>query len=123
MRFMIKHTPKDEVLATPPEEMQDLIIDHLEYLIGLEDEGKVVDSGAFAGLRGGFLVMEAESIEELDGMLSRAPGMPFLNTEVYPLVDLRTRLERLRRRRERMLQEGGAQDLSEVPAEKVLGRG
>lgn len=101
MRFLVKHTPKDEVLLTPPKEMQGIIISHLEYLVGLEEEGKIVDSGAFAGLRGGFLVVEADSTEELDSMLNLAPGMSFMNTEVYPLVDLSTRIEQMKKRKEK----------------------
>lgn len=101
MRFLVKHTPKDGVLLTPPKEMQGIIIDHLEYLVGLEEEGKIVDSGAFAGLRGGFLVVEASSTEELDSMLNLAPGMSFMNTEIYPLIDLRSRIEQMKRRKER----------------------
>lgn len=101
MRFLVIQTPKEDIPGSrPPNEILEQIIDHLSYYKELQDKGTVIESGGFAGLKGGFGVFEVDSLEVLNELVNFAPGTPFMNTEIYPLVDTETRIQQLKEQKE-----------------------
>lgn len=97
MRFLVIQTPKEDVPGKKPaEEMLSKIIDHLAYYKELQEKGTVIESGGFAGLRGGFGVFRVESLEVLNEIVNFAPGTPYMSTQIYPLVDTDTRIRQLK---------------------------
>ncbi len=96
MRFLVIQRPKDEVVGTtPPGEMIEHVLRHMEYFRELREKGIIIEEGAFAGLRGGFGIFEVSSLEELNSILNLAPAMPYMHTEIYPLVSRETRVKQL----------------------------
>ncbi|MBI4288438.1 MAG: hypothetical protein HY671_08440 [Chloroflexi bacterium] len=47
----------------------------------------------FAGLPAGGGILNVESFDELDAIMSEWPIGPFADTEVYPLVDIQTSIQ------------------------------
>ncbi len=91
-------SPKDDVVGTAPAgEMIDSILKHMNYFRELRERGKIIEEGAFAGLRGGFGIFEVDSLEELNRIINFAPASQYMHTEIYPLID--------REERERQLKE------------------
>jgi muconolactone delta-isomerase len=102
MRFLVIQTPKEDVPGKwPAKEMLSKIVDHLNYYRELKEKGTVVAAGAFAGQRGGFGVFKVGSLEELNELVNYAPGTPYMNTEIYPLVDTDTRIAQLKEQKEK----------------------
>ena len=112
---------KAEVKRTPPvgrEEFMELAVREWEYIGGLP-QGKVVAAWAMAGRKGGVVVLDVESIDELEDIVYQLPLYPLLDElEIIPLRDQEGRLKflrkglralRIQRRREMRGQEG-AQD-------------
>lgn len=98
MRFLVIQEPKDEVVGSnPPGEMLESIIRHMKYYRDLEEKGKVVEKGGFAGLRGGFGIFRMESLEELNRVLNFAPASQYMKTKIYPLVSMEDREEQLKK--------------------------
>jgi len=98
MRFLVIQTPKDEVVGVAPAgDMIETILKHMEYFRELKQRGKIIEEGAFAGLRGGFGIFEVESLEELNRLINFAPASQYMHTEIYPLIS--------REERERQLKE------------------
>jgi uncharacterized protein YciI len=60
---------------------------HRQYLTGLQEQGKLVISGPFADDGGGLLVYEAETLQQVETMISEDPfaihGV-FLSWEIRP---------------------------------------
>jgi hypothetical protein len=57
-----------------------------EVIKQLENSGKVVTGGAFVGQRGGCVIADVESNEELADMLNRLPLSGHLEWEVLPMI-------------------------------------
>ncbi len=56
--------------------------------------GKLVDSWAFAGTIGGGGILDVDSHEELDAVMTKFPFAPVSNVELYPITDLAASLDR-----------------------------
>ncbi len=98
MRFLVIMKPVEETVGQfKPRQIMRIIIQHLEYLEDLQAQGKVIESGSFAGLRGGFGILEVKSLEELNDLINFAPGMPYMETEIYPLVSGSARIKQLKK--------------------------
>ena len=71
-----------------------------EGLLGWEKEnsskGKMEQSWSFAGLQGGGGILNVESLEELDAIMTSFPLAPFSETEVLPLVEIGPSVERVK---------------------------
>jgi uncharacterized protein YciI len=75
-----KYTPDTSIIARARPS-------HREYLTGLQNENKLVISGPFSDDKGGLLIYEAESAEEVDKMVREDPfavhGV-FVSWEIRP---------------------------------------
>ena len=49
--------------------------------------------GMFAGRKGGCVIWDVESVEELHILISQSPIFPFLETEITPLISIENALE------------------------------
>jgi len=47
----------------------------------------------FAGRKGGCVIWDVESVEELHILISQSPIFPFLETEITPLISIENALE------------------------------
>ncbi len=85
MKFLIVTQGRNPVtpdMAIPMMEMMDT------WLSENRAAGKLVDAWSFAGQIGGAGVLEVDSHEELDAIMSRFPFNPTSSVTVYPLADL-----------------------------------
>lgn len=83
--------------------IEQIILPTLEMGQKLHGEGKIVAGGPMSGVIGLALLVQAESAEELDGLISSLPVWPRMETEVTPLstfeargIALRERLKQLK---------------------------
>jgi len=110
MRFLVIMTPVETAVTNlKAQKILKIITSHVEYLEDLQMRGKVVESGSFAGLRGGFGILEVESLNELNDIINMDPAMPFMDTKIYPLVSGDDRIKQLRKR---MQMEAETEELS-----------
>lgn len=58
--------------------------------------GKMEQIWSFAGLPGGGGILNVDSPEELDEIMTAFPLSPFSTTEIYSLVDVEPSLQRVR---------------------------
>jgi len=91
-------TPQDGVAF-----IEQLILPTLETCKRLQEEKKILAGGPVSGAVALELIVSAESVQELDDLITSLPVWPRMETEVTPLtsfdgreVVLRSRLERLR---------------------------
>ncbi|HEX9640128.1 MAG TPA: muconolactone Delta-isomerase family protein [Candidatus Krumholzibacteria bacterium] len=57
-----------------------------EVIKQLEQNGKVIAGGAFVGQRGGCIIADVASNEELFDMLNRLPVAGYLEWDVVPMI-------------------------------------
>lgn len=55
--------------------------------------GKIEQAWGFAGIQGGGGIINVNSLEELDAIMTEYPFAPFSDTKVYGLVDLQASLK------------------------------
>ena len=85
MRFLIVNKGKDPL---PPEKGVGML-DALEaWGKRYSAAGKLEQTWGFAGIRGGAGILDVDSLEELDEIVSANPLVPFSETEIYPLLDM-----------------------------------
>jgi hypothetical protein len=90
----------------PPEQVIGVIrravLPSLEALVRMESEGKILGGGHPVGERGAAFIVEADSNEELDGLLQDLPGWGVVKMKVTPLQRFENRLEHTRQFADRM---------------------
>jgi muconolactone delta-isomerase len=95
MLFLATATLRDTRDA-PRERMLGLIASTWATIDQLEKDGKVVTGGAYVGKRGGCIVADVDSHEDLAALLNRVPISGYLDWEVTPLVPAQSALESAR---------------------------
>ncbi|MCP8310025.1 MAG: YciI family protein [Candidatus Methylarchaceae archaeon HK01M] len=74
----------------PPEMMKtaiDLVPASMEYEKNLKGKGKLLASYTFSGQSKGFVILNVESLEELNEIIAKEPYSLMLSFEAIPLVD------------------------------------
>ncbi len=83
MKFLVhwkmRPSPASEVLKLLPKD--------LAFCQDLMKEGKLLQSYVLAGKPEGFEVFDVETNEEMHKIIMEAPFGPFLDFEVWPIVD------------------------------------
>jgi muconolactone delta-isomerase len=74
--------------------MRQFVLPSMDALINLQSEGKIIAGGVRVGERALVLIFEAESNEELDGILQRLPLWGLGKWKVTPLENLEGRTAR-----------------------------
>ena len=99
MRFLVTLDGSDLGVGMPPERlgqvMDQMVIPGIEKLAQWEEEGKI-HGGGYAAARGGVFVIEADSVEEVDQLVTSLPHWGLVKVDVQPLISHGTLLERAR---------------------------
>ena len=109
MRFLVTIDGSDLGVGMPPERLgqviEQMVIPSLEQLAQWELEGRIY-GGGYTAARGGVFMIDADSSEEVDLLLTSLPYWGLVKIDVKPLVPTRALLERgqamLQRMHERM---------------------
>ena len=105
MRFLVTIDGSDVGVGMPPERLAEvldrMVIPGMEQLAQWEREGRV-HGGGYAGARAGAFVIEADSSEELDRMVTGLPNWGLVKVDVKPLISASSMLERARAMRDRV---------------------
>ncbi len=98
MLFLVRGENIDAGYLLPPEQtmqaIEQAVVPSFQALASLEQEGKV-KGGTFPGERAGAFVVEADSYEELDGLMNRLPFFGLVKWEVKPLMPFRSVAQQL----------------------------
>jgi muconolactone delta-isomerase len=104
MRFLVTIEASDPPVGMPPEQLgqvlDQMIIPGVEKLAQWEQEGRVHGGGYTAG-RGGVFIVDADSSEEVDQLVTSLPHWALLKVDVKPLVSASSVVERVRAIRQR----------------------
>jgi muconolactone delta-isomerase len=104
MRFLVTLDGSD-VAAMPPEQLgqvlDQMIIPGVEKLAQWDQEGRIHGGGYTAG-RGGVFIIDADSSEEVDQLVTSLPHWPLLKVDVKPLISPSSLVERARSIRQRV---------------------
>ncbi len=88
----------------PPEMVPSLFAALRAYTARMRAAGKMEQSWSFAGLMGGGAILNVDSLEELDEVLTQFPLGPFASTEIYGLVDVDRAAETIQKAATAMLE-------------------
>jgi muconolactone delta-isomerase len=78
------------------------VLPSLDAFVRMESEGKILAGGVPVGERRGVFIVEADSNEELDGLLQDLPAWGIAKTKVTPLQRFQNRLEHTTQYADRM---------------------
>jgi len=92
MKFLVHW----KMRPTPGHEVLKLLDEDLSYCKAGIEKGKLLASYVLAGKPEGFEVFEVESNEEMHKIIMEAPFGPFLDFEVWPIVDFEFSLNTLK---------------------------
>ncbi len=118
MKYLVRMKLADSGRPTTAEAgiafLEQLILPTLEACKELESRNKILAGGPVSGAVALVLIVNAESGEELDRLITGLPVWPRMETEVTPLTSfegrmssLRPRLEQLRERSDAAERSGG----------------
>ena len=99
MRFLVTIDATDVGIETPPERfaqvLDQMIVPGVEKLAQWEQEGRI-HGGGFTGARGNTFIVDAESSEEVDQLVTSLPHWSLVKVDVKPLIPHSALLERVR---------------------------
>ena len=100
MRFLVTIDGSNAGSGMPPERIaqvrQQMVVPGVERLARWEQEGRI-HGGGFTGARGSVFVIEADSSEEVDQLVTGLPHWGLTKVDVKPLISMSSMLERIRR--------------------------
>ncbi len=110
MRFLVTIDGSDVGVAMPPErliqQMDQMVIPGIEQLAQWEQEGRI-HGGGYTAARGGVFVIDADSIDEVDQLVTSLPHWGLVKVDVKPLISNSVLLERARGIRQRLQERVG----------------
>lgn len=92
MLFFVKAELRDSP-PMPREQWIGRVAATWEVIKQLENNGQVLAGGAFVGQRGGCVIVDVASNEELAELMNRLPVFAHLNWEVVPMIPADKALE------------------------------
>jgi muconolactone delta-isomerase len=99
MRFLVTLDGSDIGVGMPPERLgqvvEQMVVPSIEQLSQWEQEGRIY-GGGYTAARGGVFIMEADSSEEVEQLLTSLPYWGLVKVEVKPLISTSSMLERSR---------------------------
>jgi muconolactone delta-isomerase len=100
MRFLVTIDGSDIGVGMPPERLAQVIdrmvIPGIAKLHQWEQEGRA-HGGGYTAARGGAFIVEADSSEEVDQLVTSLPHWGLVKVDVKPLISMSSMLERIRR--------------------------
>ena len=110
MRFLVTIDGSDVGVAMPPErliqQMDQMVIPGIEQLAQWEQEGRI-HGGGYTAARGGVFVIDVDSIDEVDQLVTSLPHWGLVKIDVKPLISNSALLERARAIRQRLQERVG----------------
>ncbi len=105
MRFLVTIDGSEIGVGMPPERLaqvvEQMVTPGLEKLVQWEQEGRVY-GGGYTAARGGVFIMEADSSEEVDQLVTSLPHWGLVKVDVKPLISHSALLERVQGVRQRL---------------------
>ena len=105
MRFLVTIDGSDMAVGMPPERLaqvvEQMVVPSIEQLAQWEQEGRVYGGGHTAA-RSGVFIMEADSSEEVDQLVTSLPHWGLVKVDVKPLISTSSMLERARAMSQRL---------------------
>lgn len=95
MKFMVT-TERARPDSSPPEGFVETFLENLRYVRGLQEEGVVVDSGAFPGEHSSYMIVEVEDEDAVSEILEDAPLQEGVEREVRHVLELTEVTDRIR---------------------------
>jgi len=99
MRFLVTLDGSDVGVGMPPERlaqvMDQMVVPGIEKLAQWEEEGRIY-GGGYTAARGGVFIIDADSSEEVDHLVTTLPHWGVVKVDVKPLISTSTMLERAR---------------------------
>jgi muconolactone delta-isomerase len=99
MRFLVTIDGSDVGVGMPPERlaqvMDQMVIPGIEKLAQWEQQGRI-HGGGYTAARGGVFMVDAESSEEVDQLVTSLPHWGLVKIDVKPLISHGALLERAR---------------------------
>jgi len=99
MRFLVTIDGSDIGAGMPPERLaqvvEQMVVPSIEQLAQWDQEGRI-HGGGYTAARGGVFVVDADSSDEVDRLLTSLPYWPLVRVEVKPLISHSALLERAR---------------------------
>jgi Muconolactone delta-isomerase len=92
MLFLVK-SEFTQLPPFPPQQIKEIMVQGWERVINYQKQGKILAQGMFAGRKGGCVIWDVESVEELHKFISESHVFPFLETEITPLISIESALE------------------------------
>lgn len=106
MQYLVQMKLASASRSTTPQEgmvfIEQFVLPTLEMCKKLQDEKRILAGGPLSGTIALALVVSAESIQELDELVSGLPIWPRMETEVIPLTSFEGRMLSLRPRLEQL---------------------
>ncbi|MDQ3966297.1 MAG: hypothetical protein M3246_07595 [Actinomycetota bacterium] len=97
MRFLVTIDGSDVGVGMPPERlaqvMEQMVIPGIEKLAQWEQEGRI-HGGGYTAARGGVFIIDADSSEEVDQLVTSLPHWGLVKIDVKPLISTSAMLER-----------------------------
>jgi muconolactone delta-isomerase len=105
MHFLVTIDGSDIGVGMPPERLakvvEQMVVPSMEKLVQWEQEGRV-HGGGYTAARGGVFIMEADSSEEVDQLITSLPHWGLVKVDVKPLISTGAMLERARAMSQRL---------------------
>ncbi len=105
MRFLVTIDGTDIGAGMPPERLaqvvEQMVVPSIEKLAQWEQEGRIHGGGYTAARRGVFMI-DADSSDEVDQLVSSLPYWGLVKVDVRPLVSTSALLERARAQAQRL---------------------
>ena len=99
MRFLVTIDGSDIGAGMPPERLAEvldrMVIPGIEQLVEWEREGRI-HGGGYTAARGGVFIIDADSSEEVDRLVTGLPHWGLVKVDVKPLISASAMLERSR---------------------------
>ena len=99
MRFLVTIEGSDALVGMPPERLvqvvDQMVIPGVEKLAQWEQEGRI-HGGGYTAARGGVFMIDADSSEEVDQLVTSLPHWGLVKVDVKPLISHSALLERAR---------------------------
>jgi muconolactone delta-isomerase len=110
MRFLVTIDGSDIGVGMPPERLahvvEHMVTPSLEQLVQWEQEGRIY-GGGYTAARGGVFIMDADSSEEVDQLITSLPHWGLVKVEVKPLISTSEMVERSRAMSQRLQERVG----------------
>ena len=92
MLFLVKTKVKDEYMPRL-QEMYGTIVEQMDMIVALQQQGKIVFSGKVAEQIASVLIMDVESREEFEELLKLMPGLDIFDMEIIQLEDFEAHMK------------------------------